>query len=110
MRHVVRASLIAFGLASATLLAPMLGCGASASQSQANREFDTRGTIREIDAAHLRVTIAHEDVPGYMPAMTMPFELENPDQVSGLGVGNAVDFRFRAAGGGRHVIVAITRR
>jgi len=110
MPRVVRSFVASLALASALLSGPALGCGATPSESQSNREFDAVGTVRAIDVAHHTVTIAHEDVPGYMPAMTMPFELVGSDQVEGVAVGDRVEFRFRAAGGGRHVIVTITRR
>ena len=38
-----------------------------------------KGKIVEVDAANRKVTIAHEDIPGFMPAMTMPFVVLEKD-------------------------------
>lgn len=92
-----------------TVVVPALGCGASSSEAQQRAEYDTRGTIRAIDLEHRSITIAHENVPGYMPPMTMPFDLLDVAQVQGLSVGDRIAFRFRAEAGGRHVIVTIRK-
>lgn len=38
-----------------------------------------KGTVVEVDAPNRRLTIAHEDIPGFMPAMTMPFVVLEKD-------------------------------
>lgn len=78
-------------------------------EQQANR-YTTNGVVRGIDRDRMSVTIAHEDVPGYMPAMTMPFSLRATSQVDGLDVGDNVRFTFQPEAGGRHVIVEIAKR
>lgn len=93
-----------------TVVVPALGCGAASSEAQQRAEYDTRGVVRSIDREQRTITIAHENVPGYMPAMTMPFELSSMDQVEGISPGDRVEFRFRAEAGGRHVIVSIRKR
>ena len=110
MLRAARAALLSISLGLVVAVVPAIGCGANESRSQTPREFDATGTIRAIELATHSVTIAHADVPGYMPAMTMPFELTSDAQVSSLSVGDPVSFRFRAAGGGRHVIVSVRRR
>ncbi len=74
----------------------------------ATNEYSTRGEIRAIQGE--RVDIEHEDVPGYMPAMTMPFYVPDVAMLEGLAVGDAVAFTFAPQAGGRHVIRAITKR
>lgn len=59
--------------------------------------YQTKGVIQKIDTP--RLTIAHEDIPGYMPAMTMVFEVENVAQAAQLAVGDTVDFTFLPADG-----------
>lgn len=36
----------------------------------------------------------HEDIPGFMPSMTMPFEVKNPAEVAKIVAGTAVQFRL----------------
>ena len=40
------------------------------------------------------VEIKHEEIPGYLPAMTMPFEVRDTNELAGLEVGDAVSFRM----------------
>ncbi len=40
-----------------------------------NRQYELRGQIVAVDAAGGRLTIRHDDIPGFMPAMTMAFEV-----------------------------------
>lgn len=39
----------------------------------ASKRYPIAGRVVETDAASRSVTLAHEDIPGFMPAMTMPF-------------------------------------
>ena len=54
--------------------------------------YPLKGTVVEVDAANRKVTIAHEDIPGFMPAMTMPFVLLEKDAalLQGVGPGDEV--------------------
>lgn len=57
--------------------------------------YTMRGTV----TAPLRdglLTVAHEDVPGLMPAMTMPFRVEVADRpaAAALATGDRIEFQF----------------
>jgi protein SCO1/2 len=45
----------------------------------AGQRYPLKGKVVEVDAASRKVTIAHEDIPGFMPAMTMPFVVLEKD-------------------------------
>jgi len=45
----------------------------------AGQRYLLRGKVVDVDLANRTVTIAHEDVPGFMPAMTMPFVVLEKD-------------------------------
>ena len=64
-------------------------------EAGAPREFRIRGVVRAIDPAAMQVTVEHEDVPGLMPAMTMPFQVRDWAGLEGVPVGAAVRFRFQ---------------
>lgn len=81
---------------------------AQAESMSAARVYRTTGEIRQIGDDG-RVDIAHEEVEGYMPAMTMPFFGE-PEQLEGLAVGDRVSFAFTVQEGGRHVLTSITKQ
>lgn len=38
--------------------------------------------------------IEHEDIPGFMPSMTMPFAFRDAQEVAGLAIGDAVAFKL----------------
>ncbi len=40
-----------------------------------------KGVIRSVDPARTEITVTHEEVPGYMAAMTMPFPVKDDPQV-----------------------------
>lgn len=52
--------------------------------------FPLKGEVVEIDTAKNRVMIAHEEIPDYMMAMTMPFKVKNPALLKGLQVGDSI--------------------
>ncbi len=104
MKHALARLVLALGLSVG-----MLACNGATqpepAQAEAPREYTTRGVVREITAGR-SVSIEHEDVPGYMPAMTMPFEIGSV-ALTGIAVGTRVEFRFRPEAGGRHVLTSI---
>ncbi|HKZ33008.1 MAG TPA: SCO family protein [Vicinamibacteria bacterium] len=60
----------------AACLAP--SCRGDAPSPGAKR-YPIKGRIVEVDTASRSVTLAHEDIPGFMPAMTMPFVVLEKD-------------------------------
>ena len=57
--------------------------------------FQVRGVIVELSASGKTVRIRHEEVPDYMPAMTMPFDVRNTNELAGLAAGDAVTFQMK---------------
>ena len=65
------------------------------SLNSTNRQsFIVRGVLKEIKTEGSTVVIQHEEIPGYMKAMTMPFRVRKPDETLGLKVGEPVSFRL----------------
>ena len=56
--------------------------------------FQVKGTIIELLPAEKSVRIKHEAIPGYMDAMTMPFEVKDPNDLAGLETGDGITFRL----------------
>ncbi len=52
--------------------------------------FPIRGEVVAVDTAKLRVTIAHEAIPDYMAAMTMPFKVKNRALIQGIEPGDSI--------------------
>ena len=84
------------------------GCSKQASAQSSAKTYATRGTIKSFGAERKLVNIAHEDIPGYMSAMTMSFEPSGPKQLDGFGVGDKVAFSF-TDDDGRRVLVTFAK-
>ncbi len=56
--------------------------------------FIVQGLLRGIDFAGRSVTVEHEDIPNYMPAMTMPFDVKTMVEVEPLHAGDAIEFKM----------------
>lgn len=52
------------------------------------------GTVRELSPGDSTLVIAHEAIPNYMPAMTMPFNVRQTNELAGLVVGDEIKFRL----------------
>lgn len=85
-----RRRFVAGGLGAFALLALL---GASREALAAER-YTTRGTVRSFGKNRRYVNIAHEDIPGYMLAMTMSFEPADPSQIASLAEGDKVELTF----------------
>lgn len=79
-------------LAAAAVLGLALIVALLAWRSGADRTFDVRGRVAGLGGDGRTVFVEHEEVPGYMPAMTMPFEARA--DLPALDVGDAVAFRL----------------
>jgi protein SCO1/2 len=69
---------------------------AAESAAATNQVHTTRGLVREIAPDHHKAVIRHEAIPGYMPAMTMEFNVRNANELSGIAVGDTITFRLTA--------------
>ncbi|MDB6122198.1 MAG: Electron transport protein SCO1/SenC [Pedosphaera sp.] len=56
--------------------------------------FQVKGEIKEIKPDGKTAVIKHEEVPNFMPAMTMPLEVKNTNELRGLKAGDVVSFRM----------------
>lgn len=70
----------------------LVACGCQAAKPSA--VHTVKGTIREISADRRTITIQHEEIPGYMSAMTMLFPVKSPELLDGFVPGEAVRFRL----------------
>ena len=54
------------------------------------REVELRGRVLSVDLARQEVTIKHEDIPQFMPGMTMVFKVASPGLLDGRQRGDLV--------------------
>jgi Cu/Ag efflux protein CusF len=68
---------------------------ARAVQMTVEREWTVRGVVRAVLPEAKLVVLSHEEIPGYMPAMTMGFRVAAPQIYDGVQIGDAVRFTVR---------------
>jgi protein SCO1/2 len=72
----------------------LLGCGRSTNSEGGADHYDTRGVVRGFSPDRSTIEIQHENIPGFMPSMTMPFVARDPKQIADLKTGDAISFRM----------------
>jgi protein SCO1/2 len=93
----VAAALVA---AAALLLVAAAGC------NRRSNVYHAHGVVESVDRPLQQVVIAHEDIPGLMPAMTMNFDVPDPALLDGLVPGQAIEFDVEFTGTAYRVIRA----
>ena len=58
------------------------------------RRYAVRGVVLRADPAARTLLVAHSDIRGYMPAMAMPFQVEDAREMRGIAAGSRVEFEL----------------
>ncbi|NGO38630.1 electron transporter SenC [Limisphaera ngatamarikiensis] len=88
----VWACCLALGLAGCSRDSQPLG--PAAGPPLAPRHYEVRGVVIELDPARSNLLVRHEEIPGYMRAMTMPFAVRDTNLLAGLASGDSIRFRL----------------
>src|ERR1041385_1598906 len=68
---------------------------ATPSSSRTNRHvFQVKGLVTAVNPAEKTITIKHEEIPGYMQPMTMPFDVKDTNELAGIEAGDPISFRL----------------
>ena len=90
----MRAQLVlALGLLAA------LSCSRPAEQ----RSYALQGQVQSIDAARKLLIVKHEEIKGFMPAMTMPYEVQDPKALDTLAAGDLINSTLVVFSNGAHL-------
>jgi protein SCO1/2 len=60
------------------------------SRSAPTRQYELRGQILDVKPETKEVLVKHGDIPGFMPAMTMPYRVEDPKVLAGKEPGDLI--------------------
>lgn len=90
--------IVRFTLTPALLLG-LAACGPRKSTETSpppaqQQTFTVQGFLRSIDFAGQTVRVEHEEIPNFMPAMTMPFDVKTMAEVEPLKAGDAIEFQM----------------
>ncbi len=72
------------------ILVAALGAGCGRAASPPPREYQLKGQILSIKPEQQEVLVKHEDIPGFMPAMTMPYKVKSPVLLEGRQPGDLI--------------------
>jgi len=72
----------------------LLGCGRSTNSEERADHYDTHGVVRGFSPDRSTIEIQHENIPNFMPSMTMPFVARDPKQIADLKSGDPISFRM----------------
>jgi protein SCO1/2 len=75
------------------LTVALTGCDRSKTADSA-RSFQVRGIVRAVAPDRSTVSVEHENIPGIMPSMTMPFSVKDQKDIARLKIGDAISFRM----------------
>jgi len=60
--------------------------------------YDGVGVVKSVAPEMERVIVDHEEIPGFMRAMTMPFLVDNPSLLEGIEPGDSIAFHLERKG------------
>jgi protein SCO1/2 len=73
-----------------TTLVVALAAAAACGGAPEPRRYEVRGQILGVDPEKQEVLMKHEDIPGFMPAMTMPYKVQDGALLQGKQPGDLV--------------------
>lgn len=89
-----------FGNALALALALAFALGSCARPEGSARRYDLKGRVVSVDRAKGEVVVDHEEIPGYMAAMQMPFPLKDRDALAVVAGGDQIQATLVVADSG----------
>ena len=94
-RSVLFLCVLSLGLALA-----VAGCSTAPEQ----RTFTLQGQVQSLDTPRKLVTVKHEEITGFMPAMTMPYEVADAKAMDGLAPGDLINAKLVVFSNGAHLV------
>jgi len=85
-------------LLSLILIAATLGCSGpeeAAAEPMDPTSYTVRGMFARAEDDGVTMTVRHEEIPGYMASMTMPFKVSDGALLDGLAYGDKIEFALQ---------------
>jgi protein SCO1/2 len=77
---------------------------AACSKAPDQRTFTLQGQVQSLDPPRKLVTVKHEEIKGFMPAMTMPYEVTDAKALDGLAAGDLINAKLVVFSNGAHLV------
>ncbi len=89
MARLIFALALALGISAAACGGTSQSQGQNQDQDQ-ERRYRLTGTVVSIDKEQQRLVVNHEEIPGFMGAMTMPYPIADPKDLERLSPGDQI--------------------
>jgi protein SCO1/2 len=96
-------------LCFAFLVVPLMVAGCKSGSDAKEKTYDIKGKVVSINLQEKEVTLAHEDIPGVMKAMTMPFAVADVKVLEGLKAGDNVKGTLKVDADGNRAITHLEK-
>ncbi len=73
---------------------PVSSSNGSTAPSTNLQVFEVKGIVKAIHLNRKEIEIKHEAIPNYMPGMTMPFDVKDTNELTGLAPEQPISFRL----------------
>jgi len=73
------------------IIALLLAVTMMTAQPKGKKSFVFKGTVTDVDANTRNLVVANENIEGWMSAMTMKYEVDNPDILKQLKKGDHIE-------------------
>ncbi len=73
-------------------------CGLGCSHT---KTYELQGEVKGKDPANSGITVKHGDIPGFMPAMTMPYQVKDPAALRDIQPGDKIAADIIVSSNGR---------
>jgi protein SCO1/2 len=72
-------------------------------KAAATKHFKLAGTVKSVDAKGHKLVVDHGDIPGFMAAMTMPYEARKEEDLQKVAVGDQIQADVVVNSGAAHL-------
>ena len=89
-----RRTLFFWLITSVVIAVPSVTLNAAWNQAGAQdakpKVFKLKGVVQAVDTTNRKITVKHEDIPGFMAAMTMPYRVGKSEDLKKVTPGDAI--------------------
>jgi protein SCO1 len=67
-----------------------IGIAQTGGQTAPPKHFKLEGTVKSVDAQNHKLVVDHKEIPGFMRAMTMPYNVKKEEDLTKVSAGDQI--------------------